>query len=185
MMVWRCLKFQGTTLPWLWATQRAPFFRKNVSLALKLSFPITATPRYQLHSKGRNPTSAIVPINPYGCQRKGEEQLSNLGSSLPMPWRSRLKALPGFVSGMVQFKLKLCKPNTTRSLMIMVIHCACKKFLCHFQWTYRIHTWKRTKNTFELVYWSAALPILQLKWVQTCGRISRLWIHAAERKTDN
>lgn len=58
---------------------------------------------------------------------KGKKNSPTLGSSaLPLPWKSRLKALPGFVSGMDILAVP------TKHHEIMVIHCASRKFLCHF-----------------------------------------------------
>ena len=149
-------------------TVRPSWNSRNVSLALKLLFPITATPRYQLHNKGRNPTSAIVPINPC-VKRKGKNNSLTSGSSaLPLPCKSRLKALPDFVSGMY------IQAVPTKHHEIMVIHCACRKFLCHFHLNLQNSHLEKNQNTRELVYWSVVLPILQLEWVQTYGQLSSL-----------
>lgn len=100
---------------------------------------------------------------------KGKNNSLTSGSSaLPLPWKSRLKALPDFLSGMdtqaVPTKHHEMHGNSLCMQEMSVI----------FTWMYRIHTWKRTKNTRELVYWSVVLPILQLQWVQTYGQISSI-----------
>lgn len=131
---------------------------------------ITATPSYQLHNKGRNPTIAIVLINPYVCQRKGEEQLSNIGvlcASIALEKSPQSSSWLRFRAG-----YSSCANQTPRDAWKFIVHAG--NVCVIFTWMYRIHTWKRTKNTRELVYWSVVLPILQLQWVQTYGQISSL-----------